>query len=157
MTRPARAAQWVAALLLAGIAAQLAGCAQPQPLAPLAPAAAPVQAQALGLAAAPTPADDVPAPDWWRRLGDARLDALVEQALAGQPRLALAAARLEQARVASALAGSAGQMQAGLSAEATLQRYSAKGLVPPPIAGTVRSSGDVMLGASWELDFWGRH
>ncbi|MFM2121136.1 MAG: hypothetical protein RL722_2604 [Pseudomonadota bacterium] len=157
MTRPARAAQWAAALLLAGTAAQLAGCAQPQPLAPLAPAAVPVQAQALGLAAAPTPADDVPAPDWWRRLGDTRLDALVEQALAGQPRLALIAARLEQARVASALAGSAGQMQAGLSAEATLQRYSAKGLVPPPIAGTVRSSGDVMLGASWELDFWGRH
>jgi outer membrane protein TolC len=134
------------------LAGLLVACAQParlpEPRALVAPAA-------VGLAAsAPT---EVVASTWWREFGDTRLDALVEQALAEQPRLQIAAARLEQARIQSRLAGTAGEVQIGLNADATLQRYTAHGLVPPPIAGTWQTNANVMLGASWELDFWGRH
>jgi outer membrane protein TolC len=139
------------ALSLAALALLLA-CAQPAPLPTPLPVLAPA---ALGLAPA-TPVEAV-APSWWRELGDARLDALVERALAEQPRLQLAAARLEQARIQARLAGTAGEVQLGLNADATLQRYTAHGLVPPPIAGTWQTSANLMLGASWELDFWGRH
>lgn len=134
------------------LAGLLVACAQParlpEPLALVAPAA-------VGLtASAPT---EMVASTWWHELGDTRLDALVDLALAEQPRLQIAAARLEQARVQSRLAGNAGEVQVGLTADATLQRYTAHGLVPPPIAGTWQTNANVMLGASWELDFWGRH
>lgn len=137
---------------LSALAGLLVACAQParlpEPRALVAPAA-------VGLAAsAPT---EVVAGTWWHELGDTRLDALVDLALAEQPRLQIAAARLDQARVQSRLAGNAGEVQVGLTADATLQRYTAHGLVPPPIAGTWQTSANVMLGASWELDFWGRH
>ena len=134
------------------LAGLLVACAQParlpEPRALVAPAA-------VGLAtSAPT---ELVASTWWQELGDTRLDALVEQALAEQPRLQIAAARLEQARIQSRLAGTAGEVQIGLNADATLQRYTAHGLVPPPIAGTWQTSANVMVGANWEIDFWGRH
>lgn len=45
-----------------------------------------------------TPADATPKGPWWQRFGDRRLDALQQQALAQSPTLALASARLQQAR-----------------------------------------------------------
>ena len=44
------------------------------------------------------PDDAAPKGPWWQRFGDARLDALQQQAIAHSPTLVLAAARLEQAR-----------------------------------------------------------
>ena len=44
------------------------------------------------------PADTAPKGPWWQRFGDPRLDGLQQQALAQSPNLAIAAARLEQAR-----------------------------------------------------------
>ena len=54
-----------------------------------------------------TPDDAAPKGPWWQRFGDARLDALQAQALAQSPTLALANARLAQARavVAATSAG----------------------------------------------------
>ena len=45
-----------------------------------------------------TPDDAAPKGPWWQRFGDARLDALQADALAQSPTLALANARLAQAR-----------------------------------------------------------
>jgi outer membrane protein TolC len=137
---------------LSALAGLLVACAQPaklpEPRAIVAPAA-------VGLAAsAPT---EMVAGNWWHEFGDARLDALVDQALAEQPRLQMAAARLEQARIQSRLAGTAGEVQIGLGADATLQRYTKHGLIPPPIAGTWKTNANLMLSANWEIDFWGRH
>ena len=56
-----------------------------------------------------TPDDAAPKGPWWQRFGDARLDALQAQALAQSPTLALASARLAQARAVVA-ATSAGQL-----------------------------------------------
>ena len=48
-----------------------------------------------------------PADGWWRSYGDPQLDALVEEALAGSPSLAIAQARLRaaQAQTVAARAG----------------------------------------------------
>jgi NodT family efflux transporter outer membrane factor (OMF) lipoprotein len=39
----------------------------------------------------------------------------------------------------------------------TEQRYTANGAVPPPLAGSVQSSGTAQLAASWEMDFFGKN
>jgi len=143
----AGASAWAVVVLLG-----LGGCARmaPQPVPPV--PRAPVQA---GLSeSAPTPR---PAEQWWREFGDPALDALIERALAEQPTLAVAAARAARANAAVLDRQAQGRPQLGLQADAGSQRYSEHGIVPPPIAGSVRDSYTVQLAGSWELDFFGRH
>lgn len=131
-------------------AALLAACASPGPQAT---PRAPLDAAALGATgrAAPWPAER-----WWTGWHDAQLDALVERALAGQPSLQTAEARVRQARAAADAAGAARSPQMRLSADLSDQRFTANGLVPPPLAGSVEWNNDARLGASWELDLFGR-
>lgn len=96
-------------------------------------------------------------PTWWRVLGDAQLDRLIEQALRQQPGLQAVAARLEKAEAGLQLTRAAQQPQLGLAVDATRQRYSEHSLYPPPIAGSERTSASVQLNGSVELDFFGRH
>ncbi len=129
----------------------LAACASPGPQRP--PQRL-TEAAALGLSA--DSATAWPDERWWQRFGDPALSALVEQALAGQPSLRQAEARLRQAEagVAAADAGRAPQVQA--SADLTDQRFTAKGMIPPPLAGATMWNNTVQIGASWELDLFGR-
>lgn len=128
----------------------LGGCANPGP--PLAHRA-PLQPAALGaLEDATTP---WPARDWWTAWGDPELDRLVALALEKEPTLLGAQARLQQARAAAQAAGALDTPLLGLQASATDQRYTAHGLIPPPLAGSVRWSADLRLAASWELDLFG--
>jgi NodT family efflux transporter outer membrane factor (OMF) lipoprotein len=129
----------------------LSACATPgpdhTPLASTTPAA-------LGLA----PQGDLSlAPQWWRSLGDAQLNALVEQALQGQPSLAVARARVDKLASLGELTHAANGPQAQFSAEVARQRYSENGLVPAPIAGNTWDSGTLQVGASWSPDFFGEH
>jgi NodT family efflux transporter outer membrane factor (OMF) lipoprotein len=100
-----------------------------------------------------------PRPDaqWWRDFADPALDALVARALAEQPTLAMAAARVQ--RAGAALAAREAERGPRLAAQADIgtQRYSEHALVPPAVAGTVRDSTTVQLAGSWEVDFFGRH
>ncbi len=143
----------ITAVAAAGLlVTQLTGCASPgvlpAPLALLAPAAAGLSADAA------TPFADA---RWWQALGDPALDALIDQALAGQPSLAQAAARLARAS-ASTDATRAGQgAQAGAALDITRQRYTEHGLVPPPLAGGTYNLGNLQASASIEFDFFGRH
>lgn len=129
-------------------AALLVACAQPVDLRPTRTLAAPV-----GAVAAPTP---WPAADWWRRYGEPRLDALVERALAGQPSLQQALARVQQAQAAVLAADAARLPQLAASADATVQRFSEHGLVPPALAGRTRWNSTLQVGGQWEPDFFGR-
>lgn len=143
----------ITAVAAAGLlVSQLAGCASPgvlpAPLALLAPAAAGLSADAA------TPFADA---RWWQVLGDPALDGLIDQALGGQPSLAVAAARLARAS-ASTDATRAGQgPQAGAALDITRQRYTEHGLVPPPLAGGTHTIGNLQASGSIELDFFGRH
>jgi len=130
----------------------LAACASPGPShTPLAQ----TPADALGLQpAAHTPA--APA-QWWSVLGDPQLDALVDQALQGNPSVAVSRARLEQAVALSQVREAANGPQATLGADVTRQRYTAHGLVPAPVAGNTYNSGNLQASLSWAPDFFGQH
>lgn len=143
---------WPAALRMLPALLVLAGCASPgklpTPLAALQPAAAGLQADA---------ATEFPQAAWWQALGDARLNALIDQALAGAPSLQVAAARLARASAGVEVQQAAQGPQAGFDTELTRQHFTAKGLYPPPLAGHVYNTGNVQTTGSIELDFFGKH
>ena len=94
---------------------------------------------------------------WWRELGDAQLNALVDQALAGNPNLRIAQARLARANAVTEVANSAKLPQVNGQFDATRQLYTKNGLVPAPLAGTISENGTLQLTGSWELDFFGKN
>jgi NodT family efflux transporter outer membrane factor (OMF) lipoprotein len=98
-----------------------------------------------------------PAEGWWQRLGDAQLDALVDEALAGSPSLATAEARLRAAQGRAIAARGARLPTTTVNAEVTRQRYAEDYLFPPPFGGSYVNDGRVALDLSWDVDFWGRN
>ena len=144
------------AVVSAAVVLMLGGCASPgtlpEPLA-LRPAVS------VGLDAGPAAESQTvfPSAQWWRELGDPALDVLVERALADQPSLAAAAARLARAAAAADGTRAAQGPQVGLGLDLTRQRYTETGLYPPVLAGGVHNSGNLQASASLELDFFGRH
>ena len=138
---------------LAGLAAALllAGCANLSGIEPQAKLRDPASLNLQAGAAASVPAQ------WWRGFGDEQLDRLVEQALAGNPNLRMAQARLARAQAVSEVAGAALLPQINGSLDATRQRYTRNGAVPPPLAGAVRDSATLQLSTSWEIDFFGKN
>jgi len=156
MTRPSAINRTTLTALAATAAAValmwLGGCASPGTL--------PASQQALSPAAAGLSGDATSAfPDaqWWRSLGDPALDALVDRALAGQPGLQAAAARVARAGALAATVQAGQQPQLGLGVDITRQRYTENGLVPKPVAGHEYDTGNVQLSGSVELDFFGKH
>jgi NodT family efflux transporter outer membrane factor (OMF) lipoprotein len=98
-----------------------------------------------------------PADGWWRGYGDPQLDALVEEAFAGSPSLAIATARLRAAQGQTLATSGLRLPSASLDAETTRQRYPENGLYPPPFAGSYSTDGRVALDFSYDLDFWSRN
>lgn len=145
----------VAAVLMA---TGLTGCAD---MSGIAPQSSLRNASSFGLSDPPTSARTVPdsAVDaqWWHQFGDAQLDHLVAQALQSNPSLKLAQARLARAQAVTEVANAARLPQLNGQLDATRQRYTANGAVPPPLAGSIRESGTAQLNASWELDFFGKN
>ena len=133
--------------LLAGGA--LAGCTPPD-VRPAVNAKAPAD---LGLAGASAPAVDA---RWWRALGDAQLDRIVADALAGNPTLDAAAARVRQAQAALASRRAEDGPNVAFDANGTAQRLSGTYIYPPPYGGTVRFLGTAQAGLEWNLDLFGR-
>ncbi len=135
--------------LVAALAVALGGCAA---LPDLPRASAAREAASFGLTG---PAASVDA-HWWRSLGDAQLDRLVDQALAGHPSLRVAQARLDRVRALVEVSDAALLPQVTGAVDVTRQRYTRNGAVPAPLAGSIRDSGGVNLQGSWELDLFGR-
>ncbi len=143
--------QTPARVLEAVVLVGLAGCATPG----LDRAVSmPMAAETVGLSREGSP---LLSSTWWRSLGDARLDGLVEQALRDHPSLTAARARVDRVAALADQARSATGPQSSLSAEATRQRYSAQGMYPAPLAGNHWNSGSVQATVSWSPDFFGRH
>ena len=96
---------------------------------------------------------------WWQRFGDARLNALEEQALAGSPTMALATARLAQSNAVLAATDAGRYPQIGISARDTRTRISANRPLTnntSPNFTTTQSDYYGVLTASYEADFFGR-
>lgn len=140
----------------------LAGCAAgPDFQAPAAPTAlrylsesAPrATAAALGEAQRFTQGDLEAA--WWRRFGAARLDALVERALAANPGLEAAEATLRQARhLYEARAGASQSPQAGLQAGARRQGVNGAAM-GQPAGERVYNLYSASVAVSYDLDLAG--
>ncbi len=139
-------------------AALLTACASPGNLAPRSGGVSDPNTLAAGQSLAGTARQGAwPAANWWQAFGDPQLDTLVGEALAGNPDLRLAQARLDAARAQAGAAEAATLPRLVSEANASRQRFSEHDLVPPPYAGSVQSTGRAALDFSWELDFWGKN
>lgn len=139
-------------LALGSSALLLAGCANYSGILPEA-----LKFNDSSLAARSVSYADWPKENWWRDLQDPVLDALIEQALIDSPSLQAASARL---RRASAIAGeteSALWPRINASSSNTRERFSERGLIPPPYAGTTQSINELQLSGQWEIDFFGKN
>jgi NodT family efflux transporter outer membrane factor (OMF) lipoprotein len=87
--------------------------------------------------------------DWWQQFGSGELRALVDEALAGSPDLAIAAERVRQAQAQVRVAGASLFPQLDVSASTSARsRRDGNSTSRAEAAGTT-------LGASYELDLWG--
>ncbi|MBC7956315.1 MAG: RND transporter, partial [Cytophagales bacterium] len=80
------------------------------------------------------------AADWWQGFGDATLSGLVNRALDGSPSLKAAQARLARSQAAVDTLHAAQGVQVNGSFDSTRQRFTANGMIPPPLAGTMRDT-----------------
>lgn len=117
--------------------------------------------------ATPWSSSSVPAPDlatWWRSLGDAELNSLVERAIKSNPDLEIALTRLQQARTYEAVV--MGHAVPEVDATAAAGRGTGSDLTRARAAQAVRSA-DTSAGlqhintiagfdAVWELDLFGK-
>jgi NodT family efflux transporter outer membrane factor (OMF) lipoprotein len=148
----ARASSLLAAAMLA------AGCASMQGLSPQATLKSGNELVAEKSLSSATHATAAwPATDWWRSLNDPQLDRLMDEALAGSPSLKIAAARTRKALAFADVSKAALYPQVNADAEITRERFSARGQVPPPLAGAWSTPHQLEATFSWELDFWGKN
>ncbi len=116
----------------------------------------------MGLApASPAPASPAPAPlpiapEWWHALGDPQLDRVMADALAGNPTLALALARLAAARAGLGAARAGLLPQVNGDASVQRQRLSSDFIYPPPYGGSYVWLGSAEADLGWSLDLAGR-
>jgi multidrug efflux system outer membrane protein len=97
-----------------------------------------------------------PAERWWTMFGDPALDRLVDEALASNQDLALATARVDEARALSDIADS----QRMPTVDATFERdrfhFSERAPVPVPSNAVESNSYRAKLNVAYEVDLWGR-
>ena len=142
------------ALFLALLAA---GCASDRGIGHRSTPAEPAALQAERSLGAQGASGEWPQLDWWKRYGDAQLDALVDEALAGAPNMRLAQARLDQARAQTQIARAPLRPQVNADASVNRQRFSENYIFPPPIGGSTHTTTQLDAAASWDPDFWGRN
>jgi NodT family efflux transporter outer membrane factor (OMF) lipoprotein len=147
----------IAALAVLAIPLIIAGCASPGNVAPQAHSADPMS---LDVGAAIRAADidaQWPAVDWWRTYKDPQLNSWVEAALAGNPTLAVAQARVRNAQAIAAVNAAAlsPQVQGNLSIQG--QHWPDNVYYGPgPLANQTTWNNTATLGLSYHLDLWGR-
>jgi len=97
--------------------------------------------------------------NWWHTLGSTGLVAVVEEALAANPDLRAAVARVDAAVAQARVAGADLYPQGGFNFDATRQQQVFVGLPIPgatgPLVNRFTSYG-ANFNLSWELDLWGR-
>jgi len=110
-------------------------------------------AQALAAPGAEWPGDA-----WWTAYGDAQLNTLMAEALAGSPDLAAAQARVRKADAVAQTARSRTlpTISANASVEEMKQSYNL-GIPPQFVPQGYNDYGRATLDFSWELDFWGKN
>lgn len=129
----------------------LSACAQINPGAPTVQA---LDAQTLHLE---DTSIEWPTTQWWTRYQDPQLDALIERALAGNPSLDIAQARVRMANAAVRGARAVQWPQINAQYQMTRQLYSENYIYPPPLGGSINTDNSLQLHASLDLDLWGKN
>ena len=134
----------------------LAGCASVPKL-----AAAPKPSEATAYATAESfqaPQAQWPTDKWWAAYGDPQLDRLMDEALAGSPTLAQAAARLRtaQARSQEARAATLPSPSANAQAAEAKQSYN-NGFPAQFVPQGYKDTGRATLDLAYDLDLWGKN
>ncbi|MDB5999880.1 MAG: transporter, partial [Rhizobacter sp.] len=96
---------------------------------------------------------------WWQRFGDAQLNALQQQALAGSPTLAIASARLAQSRATLAATSASVFPQIGIGTRASRQKISADRPLTNYASSnfsTVQNDLVASMSVNYEVDLAGR-
>ncbi len=96
---------------------------------------------------------------WWRLLDDEQLDALIQRATESNLGLESALWRIQEARALRGVAAGVRVPQVGLSGESSRSQASdngALGDLAPPDGFDPATLHDYGVGATWELDLWGR-
>ena len=98
-----------------------------------------------------------PATDWWTRFGDAQLDTLVREALAGSPSIRASLARVDGALAMATITGAAQGLGVTASYDSTRQLFSKYGLAPTGFGGRWFTTNQLALNLKYEVDFWDRN
>ena len=93
--------------------------------------------------------------EWWKAYGDPALNALIEEALAHNTDIRLAAARIDEARASLGLARADQFPSAEIGAQASRTRQTAVGSFPIP--KPLNNDFKLNLQAAYEVDLWGRY
>ena len=106
---------------------------------------------------APSQGQRAPTERWWSIYGDARLDLLVEEALSHNQDLALATARVDEARALLRITDSFRMPAVDATASRDRSRLSGRSSMPlqpgtPPESNNYRAQ----LNVAYEVDLWGR-
>src|SRR6266702_5242609 len=98
-----------------------------------------------------------PSLDWAKQFGDPQLPQLIDEALAGNPSIAQAQARI--AKASSYIESSRASLYPKVNGSYSWTRelFSGNALYPPPYGGTWYSENNVLASASWDLDLWGKN
>jgi NodT family efflux transporter outer membrane factor (OMF) lipoprotein len=98
-----------------------------------------------------------PAAQWWRAYGDAQLNRWIDLAVQGNPSLAMAAARVRQAKAMAGIAESAESLH--INGDSTIKRHNwptDQFYGPGELSNTSTWDNNASLGLSYSLDLWGR-
>lgn len=98
-----------------------------------------------------------PSLDWAAGFGDPQLPKLIDEALADNPSIAQAQARI--AKASSYIESSRSTLLPKVEGSYSWNRqlYSSNALFPPPLGGQWYSENNVLASASWDLDLWGKN
>ncbi|MFJ4588767.1 efflux transporter outer membrane subunit [Pseudomonas moraviensis] len=98
-----------------------------------------------------------PTAQWWQAFGDAQLNRWIDLAVQGSPSMAMAAARVRQAKAMAGVAEAAEALQ--INGQSTLKRHNwptDQFYGPGDLANTTTWDNNAALGFSYALDLWGR-
>ena len=137
------------------LAALLVGCANMQGLqtqgALTEPNSLPSQHSLSGVTLTPAA---WPSTDWWKALGDPQLDALIDEALAGNPTLAAADARVRFALAQAGAQDAAREAKVNAEAQYSGIRIPAT-VAPDPLGGHYLVAEILSLSVGYAPDLWG--
>ncbi len=97
-----------------------------------------------------------PAQDWWKVYGDQQLDALVRLAVAQNPGLRIAEARVRQAAGAAQASGGGMFPRVEAGGQMLHTRYTDQAYKADAIAGHEDWDANLLASASYKLDLWGK-